>query len=134
MSEIDRYQQFVESLLSVDSKDIESYQKRILYVQEEYGFNLVRLDTAATGMSAESGEFMEIIKKIKFQGKPLTEESVYHLKRELGDIMFYAFCAMQALDTNMEEIINMNVDKLKSRYPGGEFVVFNSENRQAGDL
>ena len=90
--------------------------------------------TAACGLSAESGEFMEIIKKILFQGKPVNEENLFHMKRELGDIMWYFMQACMALGTTPEEIIEMNVEKLKKRYPGGEFDVHYSENRLLGDV
>lgn len=128
------YQEFVENLLANDSKDIEAYKARIDAVHTETGFNLVRLDTAASGMSAEAGEFMEVIKKVKYQGKTLDDHNVFHLKRELGDIMFYAFVALEALNTDLDEIIEMNVDKLKARYPGGEFTVSRSEVREDGDI
>ena len=90
--------------------------------------------TAAVGMSAEAGEFTEVVKKIVFQGKPVNDENLFHLKRELGDIMWYVAQACMGLDTTIDEIIEMNVDKLKSRYPGGEFDVHYSENRKEGDL
>ena len=82
----------------------------------------------------EAGEFTEVVKKIVFQGKPVNDENLFHLKRELGDIMWYVAQACMGLDTTIDEIIEMNVDKLKSRYPGGEFDVHYSENRKEGDL
>ena len=85
-------------------------------------------------MSAESGEFTEIVKKIIFQGKPYNDDNVYHMKRELGDICWYLAQACMALNTNFNEILEMNVDKLKATYPGGEFDVYKSENRKEGDL
>ena len=80
------------------------------------------------------GEFTEVVKKIVFQGKPVNEENIFHMKRELGDIMWYVAQACMALDTDFNEIIEMNVEKLKARYPGGEFDVSKSENRAEGDL
>ena len=85
-------------------------------------------------MSAESGEFTEVVKKIIFQGKPYSEENVFHMKRELGDICWYLAQACMALNTNFNEILEMNIDKLKSRYPGGEFDAHYSENRKDGDV
>ena len=93
-----------------------------------------RLLTAALGLTAESGEFTEVVKKILLQGKPYNEENVFHMKRELGDICWYLAQACMALDTTFDEVIEMNVDKLKARYPGGEFDVHKSENRKDGDL
>ena len=93
-----------------------------------------RLLTAALGLTAEAGEFTEVVKKILLQGKPYNEDNIFHMKRELGDICWYLAQACMALDTTFDEIIEMNVDKLKARYPGGEFDVHKSENRVEGDL
>ena len=90
--------------------------------------------TAALGLTAEAGEFTEVVKKIILQGKPYNEENVFHMKRELGDICWYIAQACIALDTTFDEILEMNVDKLKARYPGGEFDIHHSENRVEGDL
>ena len=105
-------------------------------MQELNGENsdIQRLLTAAVGLSAESGEFTEIVKKIIFQGKPYNDDNIYHMKRELGDIMWYLAQACMALNTNFNEILEMKIDKLKSRYPGGEFDAHYSENRKEGDL
>ena len=96
--------------------------------------NIPKLLTAALGLTAESGEFTEVVKKIILQGKPYNEDNVFHMKRELGDICLYIAQACMALDTTFDEIIEMNVEKLKARYPGGEFDVHKSENRKVGDL
>ena len=93
-----------------------------------------RLLTAAVGISAEGGEFMEIVKKMVFQGKPWDEHNRKHLVIELGDVMWYVMQACKALDVSIEEVVTGNVDKLKKRYPGGEFNVYQSENRKEGDL
>jgi NTP pyrophosphatase (non-canonical NTP hydrolase) len=85
-------------------------------------------------MSAEAGEFMEIVKKITFQGKPYNDENIYHMKRELGDVMWYWAQACMALDLDPYDVIEENVRKLESRFPGGKFSINDSENRQAGDL
>ena len=128
-----KYTEFVDAVTSLTSKDSEAFSVRLrdLYAK---GLPIERLLTAAVGMSAESGEFTEIVKKMIFQGKPVNEENLFHLKRELGDIMWYVAQACMALDTDFNEIIEMNVDKLKSRYPGGEFDVHFSENRKEGDV
>ena len=98
------------------------------------GANIERLLTGAVGINSEGGEIMEIVKKLVFQGKKWDEETVFHLKRELGDVMWYLTQCLIALDTPIEEIVEMNIDKLKKRYPGGEFEAWYSENRQEGDL
>ena len=107
---------------------------RITSLDVEHDADVPRLLTAALGLTAESGEFTEVVKKIILQGKPYNEENVFHMKRELGDICWYLAQACMALDTTFDEIIEMNVDKLKARYPGGEFDVHKSENRKEGDL
>jgi NTP pyrophosphatase (non-canonical NTP hydrolase) len=128
-----KYTEFVDAVTSNESKNSESFSVRLRKLYSE-GLPVERLLTAAVGMSAESGEFTEIVKKMIFQGKPVNEDNLFHLKRELGDIMWYVAQACMALDTDFNEIIEMNVDKLKSRYPGGEFDVHFSENRKEGDV
>jgi|TARA_R100001460_G_scaffold50671_2_gene89132 NTP pyrophosphatase (non-canonical NTP hydrolase) len=127
------YLEFVNGVTSKESKDHEAFVYRVQELEGQ-GFPSERLLTASVGMCAEAGEFTEVVKKIVFQGKPVTEENLFHLKRELGDIMWYVAQACMGLDTSIDEIIEMNVDKLKSRYPGGEFDVHYSENRKEGDL
>ena len=128
-----KYAQFVDGVTSEPSKDFDAFIYRL---QELNGQNsdIHRLLTAAVGLSAESGEFTEVVKKIIFQGKPYSEENVFHMKRELGDICWYLAQACMALNTNFNEILEMNIDKLKSRYPGGEFDAHYSENRKDGDV
>ncbi|AFB15439.1 pyrophosphatase [Synechococcus phage S-RIM8] len=128
-----KYVEFVDAVTSKESKDYSFFTVRLFDLEGE-GFPTERLLTAAVGMSAEAGEFTEIIKKIIFQGKPVNEENLFHLKRELGDIMWYVAQACIGLGVSLDEVIEMNVDKLKSRYPGGEFDVHYSENRQEGDV
>ena len=127
------YLEFVNGVTSKESKDHEAFVYRVQELEGQ-GFPSERLLTASVGMCAEAGEFTEVVKKIVFQGKPVTDENLFHLKRELGDIMWYVAQACMGLDTTIDEIIEMNVDKLKSRYPGGEFDVHYSENRKEGDL
>jgi NTP pyrophosphatase (non-canonical NTP hydrolase) len=128
-----KYAQFVNEVTSQESKHNDVFFERLAYLKEK-DFPSERLLTAAVGLCAESGEFTEVVKKIIFQGKEPTEENLFHLKREMGDIMWYFMQACMALDVSPEEIIEMNVDKLKSRYPGGEFDVHYSENRKVGDV
>jgi NTP pyrophosphatase (non-canonical NTP hydrolase) len=128
-----RYLEFVDGVTSEQSKDYEAFVYRIQELEGQE-FPTERLLTAAVGMSAEAGEFTEIVKKIVFQGKPVNEENLFHMKRELGDIMWYVAQACMGLNTSIDEIIEMNVDKLEKRYPGGSFDVHYSENRKQGDL
>lgn len=126
------YQHFVDAVTSDESKDPDAFGDA-LDVIDDFGVPPERLITAAMGLSAESGEFTEIVKKCLFQGKPMDEQTIWHAKRELGDICWYLVQACIALDTNLEEVIYMNTDKLESRYPDG-FDSFRSENREEGDL
>ena len=127
-----RYADFVDGVTSNPSKDYKSFLDAIKYLDGE-GSNIHRLLTAAVGISAEGGEFMEIVKKMVFQGKPWNDDNREHLIIELGDVMWYVMQACMALDVTIEEVVAGNVDKLKKRYPGGDFDVFYSENRKEGD-
>ena len=127
------YSKFVDAVTSDQSKDFIAFSDRIVSLDEK-GANIERLLTGAVGINAEGGEVMEIVKKLIFQGKPWDDANIYHLKRELGDVMWYVMQCLIALDSSMDEIVGMNVEKLKARYPGGEFDPFYSENRQEGDL
>ena len=130
----EKYLDFVHDVTSTESLDYAALLTRMNKLELEDDCNLPQLLTAAFGLAAESGEFTEIVKKIILQGKPYNEDNVFHMKRELGDICWYIAQACMALDTTFDEIIEMNVDKLKKRYPGGEFNVHQSENRKEGDL
>ena len=133
--DFEKYTEFVNAVTSNESKDYIAFNSRCFNIQTgDDGIPIHRLLTAALGLTAEGGEFTEIVKKIVFQGKPVNEENLFHMKRELGDIMWYFIQACISLDVSPEEIIEMNVEKLKARYPGGEFDVHKSENRQEGDL
>ena len=129
-----KYLDFVTEVTSLPSTDLAALLSRITELDIESDADVPRLLTAALGLTAESGEFTEVVKKIILQGKPYNEDNVFHMKRELGDICWYLAQACMALDTTFDEIIEMNVDKLKARYPGGEFDVHKSENRKEGDL
>ena len=129
-----KYLDFVTEVTSLPSTDLAALLSRITELDIEQDADVPRLLTAALGLTAESGEFTEVVKKIILQGKPYNEDNVFHMKRELGDICWYIAQACMALDTTFDEIIEMNVDKLKARYPGGEFDVHKSENRKEGDL
>ena len=129
-----KYLDFVTEVTSLPSTDLAALLSRITELDIEQDADVPRLLTAALGLTAEAGEFTEVVKKIILQGKPYNEENVFHMKRELGDICWYLAQACMALDTTFDEIIEMNVDKLKARYPGGVFDVHKSENRNEGDL
>ena len=131
--EFKRYEEFVDAVTSDSSKDFESLIDRLGDLDRQ-GANPERLATAAVGLSAESGEFLEIVKKMVFQGKPWDEHNRKHLIIELGDVMWYVAQACIALDVDFDDVIKGNVQKLEKRYPGGSFDIHKSENRAANDL
>ena len=130
-SNFNNYTRFVNTVTSTPSRDSDAF----IYRLQELGGDVAiqRLLTAAVGISAESGEFMEIVKKMIFQGKPCNEDNLEHLKIELGDVLWYVAQACMALDISFEEVADMNIDKLSKRYPDGHFAEYYSENRKAGD-
>jgi NTP pyrophosphatase (non-canonical NTP hydrolase) len=131
--DLNKYQDFVEAVTSAESNN-STDMKAAVDRLEQSGVNVSLLLTGAVGMSAEGGEFMEIVKKCIFQGKPLNEETQFHAKRELGDIMWYWINSCRALNIDPNDVIAENVRKLEARYPGGSFDAYYSENRQDGDL
>jgi len=143
--DLNKYQNFVEAVTSKPSNDLTKFVDTLDRLDANYELfdgemkhgpdvNVPLIITACMGLAAESGEFIEIPKKIIFQGKALTDETVFHMKRELGDIMWYWINACRALNLDPNEVIAENVKKLESRYPGGKFNVFESENRKQGDI
>lgn len=134
--DLNKYSQFVEKVTSAESNNFDHLQNRIQDLRNDPDnvFNPALLLTAAIGLAAEGGEFAELPKKIFFQGKPFNEDVRFHMKRELGDIFWYWTNACRALNLDPNEVIAENVNKLESRYPGGKFDPFYSENRQDGDL
>ncbi len=127
------YTRFVDEVTSDASKDSEAFTEALDIIEETSSVPPERLLTAALGICAEGGEFTEVVKKCLLQGKPMDEHTVYHLKRELGDVMWYISQACIALDTSIEDVIYMNIEKLEARYPDG-FESFRSENRSEGDI
>jgi NTP pyrophosphatase (non-canonical NTP hydrolase) len=149
MAQIDlnKYKEFVQAVTSKPSQDLTEFMNRLDRIDanyESYGpdgeymhgpdINVPLLLCGAIGLGSETGEFQEIVKKIVFQGKPLNEEAHFHMKRELGDIMWYWVNACRALNLDPNDVVAENVKKLEARYPGGHFDVFYSENRKEGDL
>lgn len=140
---LNKYKQFVEAVTSQPSNDLTTFMNRLDELDANYDatacthgpdVNVPLLIAACFGLAAETGEFIEIPKKILFQGKPLTDENVFHMKRELGDVIWYWINACRALNLDPDDVIAENVKKLESRYPGGTFDPFYSENRKQGDL
>jgi NTP pyrophosphatase (non-canonical NTP hydrolase) len=145
--DLNKYQEFVEAVTSQASNDLTTFHDTIDRLDANYELdtadnqmkhgpdvNIPLLITACFGLAAESGEFIEVPKKILFQGKTLNDEAVFHMVRELGDVMWYWINACRALNVDPNEVIAENIRKLESRYPGGKFDAFYSENRKDGDL
>jgi len=129
-----KYIEFVRQTTSPASSDFAALLTRLTELEASTDADVPRLMTAALGISAEAGEFTEVIKKIFLQGKSYNEDNVFHLKRELGDICWYIAQACMSLDTTFEEVLQMNYEKLSARYPEGTFDVWKSENRVDGDI
>ena len=128
----ERYEHFVDAVTSDASKDFVSLADRLVELDGK-GVNIERLLTAGVGINAEGGEFLEIIKKMVFQGKPWNDDNREHLIIELGDLLWYVAQATQALGVDFDEVLATNVKKLEKRYPEGSFDIYFSENRKAGD-
>lgn len=131
--DLQKYAQFVDGVTSPVSKDDELFIERIRQLSAA-GMQVARLSTAGIGLASEGGEFDEIVKKILFHGKEYNQDNIFHMKRELGDVIWYWMNACIALGIDPNEVIAENVTKLEARYPGGKFSVWHSENRQEGDI
>ena len=127
-----KYTEFVDEVTSQASKDAEYFVESCEIIEEQ-GVSPERILTAAIGICAEGGELAEIVKKCFFQGKPMDDDAQFHMKRELGDIMWYIAQACIALGISLEDVLDTNIQKLEARYPDG-FEAFRSENRKEGDI
>lgn len=132
--DLNKYTKFVDAVTSKESNNFDHLLQRINELRNNSNVNISLLMTGGVGLASEGGEFNEIVKKILFQGKPLNEDTIFHMKRELGDIMWYWVNACRSLGLDPNEVIAENVNKLESRYPGGTFDAYYSENRKEGDL
>ena len=127
------YTDFVTKVTSEPSIDLDALKKSFDEIEQSSGIKTPRLLTAALGLGSETGEFVEIVKKIYLQGKPASEDNIFHMKRELGDIMWYWVTACASLNLDPYEVISENQEKLAARY-GEKFEVQRSETRKEGDL
>jgi len=130
--DLKKYEEFVDAVTSEQSKNNDAFIAN--WNDLNKNVDMPRLLTASCGLGAEAGEFTEIVKKAMFQGKPMSEDNIYHMQRELGDVMWYWMQGCMALKIDPNKVIQMNIDKLKARYPGGDFDAYYSENRQDGDI
>ena len=132
--DLNKYKEFVKEVTSDESNYTSFMHEHQNKLEKESGVKIALIMTGAIGMASECGEFSEIVKKCIFQGKPLDDDTKFHIKIELGDIMWYLINSCRAMGLDPNEVIDENVNKLKARYPGGEFDVHYSENRKQGDL
>ena len=132
--DLNKYKSFVQEVTSLQSNETGALTAQLERLEKDSNVNMALLLTGSIGMASEGGEFAEIVKKCIFQGKPLDADTIFHAKRELGDIAWYWINSCRALGLNPNDVLAENVNKLKSRYPGGEFDVHYSENRKDGDL
>ena len=127
------YTDFVTKVTSDPSLDLESLKQSFIDIEKNSDIKTPRLLTAALGLGSETGEFVEIVKKMVLQGKPASDDNIFHMKRELGDIIWYWTTACAALELDPYEVISENQKKLEARY-GEKFEVQRSEVRKEGDL
>jgi len=137
--DLNKYKDFVATVTSKQSNDLKSFISTLEQLEKQAAIDGIQINaplllTASIGLASEGGEFSEIVKKMAFQGKPYNEDNRFHMKRELGDIIWYWINACRALGYDPNDVIAENVKKLESRYPGGHFDAFYSENRKEGDL
>jgi NTP pyrophosphatase (non-canonical NTP hydrolase) len=131
--DLNTYKDFVAAVTSNESNDFDSFINRLQELNQT-GVNIALLLTSAIGLSSESGEYSELVKKTVFQSKPLSDDTIHHMQSELSDILWYWINGCRALNIDPYEIINWNIKKLESRYPGGKFDAYHSENRKEGDI
>ena len=112
------YLDFVNSVTSDASKNQIDFVDALM-IMEEQGAEPSRLMTAALGLNGEAAEFSEIIKKCIFQGKEFDDDTHKRLKSELSDVMWYVAQGCIALNTSIDELCEINNNKLKERYPEG---------------
>ena len=131
--DFEKYRKFVDAVTSDESRDFIAFSDRVVSLDEK-GANIERLLTGAVGINSEGGELLEVVKKLLFQGKEFNQETKTHLVKELGDTLFYMIEVCIALDTTLEEVMNINFQKLSSRYPEGKFDIYYSQHREEGDI
>ena len=130
---LEEYIDFVDKVTSEPSKSTDKMRERIDYLNSR-DIEMSRLLTAGIGLSGEVGEFNEIIKKIMFQEKSFDDVAHEHMKKELGDIMWYVAQACLALNVGLADVINTNKEKLSKRFPQKMFNERDDANRDLGDV
>lgn len=98
--------------------------------EDTEGLDLGGVLNGCLGLAGESGEVLDMVKKWVFHEKDLDKD---HLKKELGDVMWYVAMLCESFGFDLDEILQMNVDKLKARYPEG-FDPEKANHRKPGDI
>lgn len=127
------YVNFVNNVTSEESRLKFPFRASLDRMENQFSTPPQRLITAALGLSAEAGEFGDLVKKCLFQGKELNKENKELMVKELGDVMWYLAQGCMALGVTIDEVLWANIDKLEKRYPNG-FEVARSENRSQKDV
>ena len=130
---LEEYTDFVDKVTSESSKSSDKMRERIEYLNSR-DIEMSRLLTAGIGLSGEVGEFNEIMKKIMFQEKTFDDVAHEHMKKELGDVMWYVAQACLALKVDLVDVINANKEKLSKRFPQKQFNEKDDANRDLGDF
>ncbi|MCP4437516.1 MAG: pyrophosphatase [Aureispira sp.] len=134
MCDIDQYSEFVDNMLSSTSKNLNELVGRLETLHSVENCNIPGMITGATGLVCESAELKDIVKKVLFQGKDLSPEVLQHMKKELGDVIFYFVVMCKAIGTTPGKVIELNREKLNTRFASGKFSVAESEMRKKGDV
>lgn len=114
----------------LDKLDLLKFCKKNNIASEEQNYDLGGIFDACLGLSGEVGEFNDMIKKWIFHEKQL---DIDHAKKEAGDICWYLAMLCESFGWSLDEIMQMNVDKLKARYPEG-FDIERANHRAEGDV
>lgn len=113
-----------------DGRATERILRAIEKASKESGIDVGGVLNACLGLSGEAGETLDMVKKWVFHEKEL---DIDHLKKEIGDVMWYVAMICHSFNFDLDEILQMNVDKLKARYPEG-FDIERANHRVAGDI
>lgn len=106
------------------------YQQEALRTASGLNKDMPMVLNGVLGLNGESGECADMVKKHLFQGHELDKE---HFAKELGDVAWYLAVSAHSIGYDLETVLQMNVDKLRRRYPNG-FEAGRSLHREEGDV
>lgn len=110
--------------------DMSTYRLETAIDEKDVIYDMGGVIMASLGLSGEVGELNDMIKKWIFHR---SEMDITHAKKELGDILWYVACMANSFGWSLNEIMQMNIDKLRVRYPDGFDTEF-ANHRKAGDI